>query len=205
MTSKKNIYLAIAASSFVIIGLIVWLFFLGNPYDTPVREVSLKIDALAQAELADGTTIGDLEQKSALFERELTSAATKIPAGNNEATVREYFTAALNYVTSLNRWLTAMSRNSVTSKRLENPSAFTSGCTGYSDLMNAGNCMLNASSDMQKALDEYKVASTAYMTAITNKHEAMLSLAAARNKVNGVVSKRSLAVMSSFDQLLAKQ
>ena len=177
----------------------------GNPYDTPVREVSLKIDALAQAELAKGVTIADLKQKSELFERELTLAATQIPAGNNEATVREYFNAALNYVTSLNRWLTALIRSSVASEQLENPSAFTSECTRYRDPMNAGTCMMNASFKMQKALNEVELASAAYTTAKTKKHEAMLSFAEARNKVNGVVSKKSLAVMSSFDQLLAKK
>lgn len=192
------------AATVVVAGFVAWFFLIGNPYDAPVREVSLKLDALAQVQQTPNATIGDLQNKVSLFDQELSSSATKLPAGKNEEIVRSYYGASLGYVKSLDRWLDAKAKHSATKEVIDNPSAFASRCADYSDPLTSGTCLLQAGSQLTKALDEYKATANIYISSIENRQKAMETVVDARDKANTVVSKSSIVTMSSFDQLLAR-
>ena len=205
MTLNRKILISFFAALLAVgAGLAIWFILKSNAYDAPVREISLKIDALAEAELAPGTTIEELERRSSLLEQELLSDASKIPAGQDEMIVKAYFDAALNYVTMLNRWLNALKRQSFASEQIKNPQKFTDSCTSYGTAISMGLCLTNASSEMEDAFKNFKILTAEYENSLKEKQSAMLALATARHEANTVVTQKSIADTPNFDRLLSK-
>lgn len=191
---------------FLSVGAASWFFFFkGNSYDPYVREISLKLDSLAQEELGDGATISSLQTKISLFKTELDSSSTKIPPGGNEqeATVRLYFSTSSDYLKAKSRWLDAMAKRSVLTDKASDPSSFTGHCSSYSDAMSAGRCMIDAMGDMRQVASSLEESDRVFKKAVGTERTALLAVVESKKKADALVSKNAVVATPSFDKLIS--
>lgn len=205
---KINIFLASALLIIsIVFGAAGWFFYFnGKSYDNDIREISLKLDFLAQEELGKDTTINELQEKINLITSELSSLLTKIPSGKDdeEAIIRLYFSTSLDYMKSKSRWLDAMMKKSALSEKVKDPNSFSEHCSSYSNPMSMGSCMMNAAVEMEKAFASYQAANLTYNSTIASERTALIAVVEAKKNANSIASKSAVVATPSFDELVSK-
>jgi hypothetical protein len=215
---KNYIYIAIGVIviSIVTFG-ITWNFIISNspnsnkssifsnPFDQPVREISLKIDALAEAQISGQITYGDLREMSNIFARDMTLNSTKIKSGEGEIKVRKYYSTAIKYAKSLSNWVDAEISYRVVRKNIDNPYAIQlevqRKCLHFTDPMNQGLCLMNGATEMGKILEESNELESKLNYAKRERDKDLLELKKSIAGVSTVVTSKSIPKMVFFNQL----